>query len=470
MTALAANKHVLFIEPDYQGEIVMADAGSFANFDVLQIPPYSLDGSGVTLAVIDTGLDVSHPDISGSVSTTRRCFCSPLGCCSSPADVVDAVGHGTQVAGTIVANNGAAQGATILPIKITTSTGIAFISDFLTALDAIDAFPGWGVDVVNASVAWREGGLTGEYFLGECSNEKAWSAVASRVASLQSKGIAVVAGAGNDCTYDREGAPACLANVLSATAHLDVAGSANSSCSSSQTTDEIVEYASHNANTDIVAAGSFITTSTAGGGYGTFEGTSFASPITAACVSVLREDKPAATVNEIFDAIRGGTFSRIPSHTPAQNSQLYPQLDCLAALEWLRNDRADVEAIVDHVVVDDEVILSIRVNGERSSTDLHVNWGAGSISAYSEGGMIGSLNSDCSIDPYTLGAWTSGSCVFDEVLLGQEIEIARFDVSSLVPDPYNDVSYTVDVVSSTRNDHVSSNNSDSVSFAGGQTS
>lgn len=337
-------------------------------------------------------------------------------------------------------------------------------SDFLAALDAIGSFPGWGVDVVNASLAWRENGTSGDYFLGECSNEKAWSAVASRVASLQSEGVAVVAGAGNDCTYDREGAPACLANVLSATAHLDVAGSANSSCSSSQTTDEIVEYASHNANTDIVAAGSFITTSTAGGGYGTFEGTSFASPITAACVSVLREDKPTATVNDIFDAIRGGTFSRIRSHTPLQNPQLYPQLDCLAALKWLRNDRADVEAIVDHVVVDDEVILSIRVNRERSSTDLHVNWGAGSVSAYSGGGMIGSLNADCSVDPHTIGAWTLGSCVFDDVLLGQEIEIARFDVSNLVPDPYNPVSYTVDVISSNPVDHASMNDSDSVSF------
>lgn len=470
MLTIANNKYVSLIEPDYVGQIVMADAGAIANFDSLALPPYSLDGSGVTIAVIDSGLDTSHPDISGNVSTIQRCFCSFSGCCANPNDVTDAQGHGTKVAGTIIANNGAAPGATILPIKITDALGFARISDFLAALDAIDAFGGWSVDVVNASLAWRDGTPADQYFLGECSAEKAWSAVASRVASLQNDDVAVVAGSGNRCDYDREGAPACLANVLSVTAHLDVAGSANSSCSSSQTTDEIVEYASHNANTDVAAAGSFITTSTAGGGYGTFEGTSFASPITAACVAILQEDDPSATVNEVFEAIKGGTYSRIPSHTPAQNSQLYPQLDCLAALEWLRNDRADVEAIVDHVVVDDQVILSIRVNGERSSTDLHVNWGAGSISAYSGGGMIGSLNSDCSIDPYTLGAWTSGSCVFDEVLLGQEIEIARFDVSNLVPDPYNDVSYTVDVISSTRNDHVSSNDSDSVSFSGGQTS
>jgi hypothetical protein len=180
----------------------------------------------------------------------------------------------------------------------------------------------------------------------------------------------------------------------------------------------------------------------------------------------MMEAVPGASIAEITEAITTGTTKKIPSHNPSANSKLYPQLDCFSAVNWLMWDRADVEAIVEHDPMAEEVRLAIKVNGERSSTDLILNWNKGSASTYSGGAMIGNLNSSCSVSPFTIGSFYGGTCSFNEVDLGQEIEIARFDLSQLVTDPYNDVIYSLDVITSSRTDHVPGNNSASESFSG----
>ncbi|MGZ4690959.1 MAG: S8 family serine peptidase [Acidimicrobiia bacterium] len=89
-------------------------------------------GKGITVAVIDTGVDANHPDLTGQVLPGRAFLngASSVGVPMSPS--TDTCGHGTHVAGTIAAltNNsrgvaGAAPGVKILPVKVLNCSGLS---------------------------------------------------------------------------------------------------------------------------------------------------------------------------------------------------------------------------------------------------------------------------------------------------------------------------------------------------------
>ncbi len=105
-------------------------------------------GAGITVAVVDTGVQASHTDLSGRVTTGYNAV-------NGGTDTTDAAGHGTHVAGIIgaTADNGVgvagvAPAATVLPIKVF-SGATAYESDIADGF----AYAGsHGIPVVNASL------------------------------------------------------------------------------------------------------------------------------------------------------------------------------------------------------------------------------------------------------------------------------------------------------------------------------
>lgn len=108
-----------------------------------------LTGKGVKVAVLDTGIDAGHPDLTGKVATAQNFSESP--------DVTDKVGHGTHVAGTI-AGSGAASGgsykgvapdSTLINGKVLSDDGYGFESGIIAGMEWAVA---QGADVVNMSL------------------------------------------------------------------------------------------------------------------------------------------------------------------------------------------------------------------------------------------------------------------------------------------------------------------------------
>jgi serine protease len=141
------------------------------------------NGKGIIVAVIDTGVDASHPDLAGQILPGRAFLNgSATGVAMSPA--TDNCGHGTHVAGTIaaLANNrigisGAAPGVKILPVKVLNCSGLS--SD---VANGIKWAANNGARVINLSL----GGTVRD------------SAVEAAIAYARTKKVVVVAAAGNN--------------------------------------------------------------------------------------------------------------------------------------------------------------------------------------------------------------------------------------------------------------------------------
>ncbi len=102
-------------------------------------------GAGVKVAIIDTGIDYTHPDLSANYAGGKNFVTSSFYCSYTGDDPMDDYGHGTHVAGTVAARNdnygvvGAAPEARLYALKVLDCLGSGDFSDVIAALQ-------WSVD------------------------------------------------------------------------------------------------------------------------------------------------------------------------------------------------------------------------------------------------------------------------------------------------------------------------------------
>src|SRR5262245_64406326 len=146
------------------------------------------DGTSVRVAVVDTGIDLDHPDLAPNLSPGEGTNCITPG-----APPNDDHGHGSHVAGTVGApfNGtgvvGVATNVKLVPVKVIAANGSGTDAQVICGLDYVATLP--GPVVVNMSLG--EGGRPGET---ACNS----SALHQAVCNLTARGVTVVAAAGND--------------------------------------------------------------------------------------------------------------------------------------------------------------------------------------------------------------------------------------------------------------------------------
>jgi serine protease AprX len=282
------------IELDSQVKAAMDTArASFGVDNVRTQFGFTGDGDGIkgnfsrndiVIAVIDTGVNDSHPDLRGKVLYWKDFI-------SGRKTPYDDKGHGTLVAGVALGTGkkkkkymGVAPQAALVAIKVLDDEGSGTESDAIAGLDEVlDRKAEFNIRIVNMSLA----------VLGNSAGRDALSQAANR---LVSNGIVVVVAAGNQGPASRTiGAPSAASKVITVGAGADLGEKGFSLASFSgrgPTADGRVKP-------DLWAPGVRISGPKSRGGYTTANGTSFASPFVAGVVALMLGANPTLTPSAV---------------------------------------------------------------------------------------------------------------------------------------------------------------------------
>jgi large repetitive protein len=306
---------VLYAEPNYSYQVTASpndpmfrdmwslglqnDQGINSGIDTPRAWNLTTGSPSVTVAVVDTGVETSHPDLAENIWSNPGEIAGNGRDDDANGRVDDAVGwdwvqddnspgdemgHGTHVAGVIGARGNNGLGVTgvawdvrLMPLRVLDASGSGWTSDVADAF----AYAGeMGVDVVNASLA------------GPSFSEAMLDAMAASPETLF-----VVAAGNTSANVDLNPTYPCaysLPNLIC------VAATGQS--------DQLSSYSNYGSGTvDLAAPGDRILSTWPGGAYSEMWGTSAATPHAAGVAALLAARHPEATMGAVRDAIVGGT-------------------------------------------------------------------------------------------------------------------------------------------------------------------
>ena len=312
---LIDNADVLSIEKD---EILHANLAQGIPLMNASTPRTSYNGSGLSVAICDTGIDYSHPRLGGGGFPNTKVI-GGYDCGDNDNDPMDGNGHGTASAGIAAGDlgtvgdciGGVAYNARLYAVKISHGTGgSAYTSNMIE---------GWEWCITHQSddpsnpimiISTSFGG--GRYF-NTCNSVSI--AMTTAAANAVSAGMTLFVSSGNDGYCDSIGWPACISHVISVGAVYDANFTASSigwcvssgSCATKYeapgcptgwyspevpNADNVIVYSNTASFLSLLAPSNWGTTTILGGGYWTsaygFGGTSAACPYAAGAAACLQ--------------------------------------------------------------------------------------------------------------------------------------------------------------------------------------
>ena len=231
-------------------------------------------GRRATVAVIDTGAEVTHPLVTGRVSQRSYDFAN------NTADITDVNGHGTATAGLVA--DLTPDAVDVMVLRVYDDDNLSKPSRVLTALEyALEN----GATVVNMSLGWPN------------AIEKGYSFLNTVLTQAYAAGVVVVTAAGNR-------------SQSNPTANADDVYPANQAAVltvSGVDSDRAFDggYSASGASVDLCAPGTSVPVAALGGGMMTRSGTSFAAPHIAAAAACVQLTQPGATAARVRQTLYG---------------------------------------------------------------------------------------------------------------------------------------------------------------------
>ena len=290
-------------------------------------------GRGQTVAVIDTGVDRTHPDLEGKV-VAEACFSTNLdyynattvcpngleqqfgeGSAAPCEGMIDCY-HGTHVAGTVAANGsrlkGVAPDADLIAIQVFSrfenystcggnqACARTFVSNQISALEHVLLLHQAGMKIAAVNMS-----LGGALYQATCDEyEPARTEV---IARLREAGIATIVAAGNNGYSNAIAAPACISNAVSVGAICDANNVTDIPTYSMLCTEGkygVASFSNSAVFLDLLAPGILIESTVPGGGTRPAGGTSQAAPHIAAAWAIIKSARPEASIKQILAALK----------------------------------------------------------------------------------------------------------------------------------------------------------------------
>jgi subtilisin family serine protease len=279
LDALKHHPDVQYAEPDFVAEAIgtandpLFTQGSEWHLEKIQAPSawdISTGADAVVVAVVDSGVQASHPDLAGKVLTGGYDFIA------NDTDPTDENGHGTAVAGTIApaSNNsvgvaGVAWTNPILPVRVLGADGTGSYS---AISNGIIFAADHGARIINMSL----GGTSSSQTLQDAVNY-AWN-----------KRCVLIAAAGNNGN-DVALYPGACNNVVAVSA--------------TDSSDLRPSWSNYGSYVDVCAPGVDIATLYGADQYGWWSGTSFSCPVTSGVVALMASANPQLSNTQLVELV-----------------------------------------------------------------------------------------------------------------------------------------------------------------------
>jgi subtilisin len=306
--ALAHAPGVQAVKPDIRYEIAAQRMPTGINrTNAERSPRARINGRdqrvNVDVAVIDTGIDLNHPDLNVYRRGAKNCSATSVG-------ANDQNGHGTHVAGTIGALDnrvgvvGMAPGARVWPVRVFGRSGAGSLAEVICGVDYVTAHAGQ-IEVANMSLS-SPGGRDD----GECGNRVGDPLHQAICASVRA-GVTYVVAAGNSGQNAALSSPSSYDEVITVSALADFngrpGGGARATCRPDRD-DTFADFSNYGADVDLIAPGVCIRSTWMNGRYSSISGTSMASPHVAGAAALYLSAHPAASPQTVRSAlVRSGS-------------------------------------------------------------------------------------------------------------------------------------------------------------------